>query len=51
MLAMEINATAHFETASVPPSKYAAEMGKGLHLAEFQEMTSQVEADQSEEYQ
>ena len=39
-LAMEKNATAHFETASVPPSMTAIEMGKGRHDAEFQELTS-----------
>ena len=39
-LAMEKNATAHFETASVPPSMTALEMGKGRHDAEFQEVTS-----------
>lgn len=39
-LAMEKNATAHFETASVPPSITAIEMGKGRHDAEFQELTS-----------
>ena len=39
-LAMEKNATAHYETASVPPSMSAIEIGKGRHDAEFQELTS-----------
>ena len=39
-LAMENDATAHFETASVPPSMTAIEIGKGRHDAEFQELTS-----------
>ena len=50
ILAMEKNATAHFETASVPPSKYDEAMGKGQHEAEYQELTSQIEAAHSEEY-
>ena len=39
-LAMEKNATAHFDIASVPPSMSAIEIGKGRHDAEFQELTS-----------
>ena len=49
-LAMEKNATAHFDNVSVPPSMQAIEIGQGSHSAEFQELTSQIEAAQSEEY-
>ena len=37
--------SAHFETTSVPPSRYTAEVGKGHMDAEYHDMTSQdVEA-------
>ena len=34
-LQMEKNATAHYEVASVPPSRYDAEMENGAVEAEF----------------
>lgn len=39
-LQMEKNATAHYEVASVPPSRYDDQMENGVVEAEFQEMTS-----------
>ena len=50
-LAMDQNATAHYETASIPPSAYEFVMQKGHYEAAYQDMTSQMEAAQSEEYQ
>ena len=49
-LAMDQNATAHYETASIPPSAYEFVMQKGHYEAAYQDMTSQMEAAQSEEY-
>ena len=50
-LQMEKNATAHYEVASIPPSRYDDQMENGVVEAEFQELASQVEVCQSEEYQ
>ena len=49
-LAMEKNATAHFEVASVPPSRYDDQMENGVVEAEYQEMKSEMEANKSEMY-
>ena len=50
-LAMEKNATAHFEVASIPPSRHSGLIEPGAVEAEYQELTSQLEACQSEEFQ
>ena len=49
-LAMEKNATAHFEVASVPPSRYDDQMENAGVDAEYQEMKSEMEANKSEMY-
>ena len=43
-LAMEKNATAHFEVASIPPSRHSGLIEPGAVEAEYQELTSQLEA-------
>lgn len=50
-LQMEKNQTAHFEVASIPPSRHEGLIEAGGVEAEFQELTSQLEAAQSEEFQ
>ena len=51
MVAMQKNDTAHFEIASVPPSRYDDQLENGVVEAEYQEMTSKQEIAQSECYQ
>lgn len=41
MVAMQKNDTAHFEIASIPPSRYDDQLENGVVEAEYQEMTSQ----------
>ena len=47
---MEKNATAHFEVASVPPSRYDDQMENAGVDAEYQEMKSEMEANKSDLY-
>lgn len=47
---MEKNATAHYEIASIPPSRYDDQMENGVVEAEFHELNSQLEANKSEEF-
>ena len=51
MINMMKNDTAHYEIASIPPSRYDDQLENGVVEAEFQEIESQMEAVQSEMYQ
>ena len=51
MVNMAKNDTAHYEVASIPPSRYDDQLENGVVDAEYQELTSQLEANQSEMYQ
>ena len=51
MINMMKNDTAHYEIASIPPSRYDDQLENGVVEAEYQEIESQMEAAQSEMYQ
>ena len=48
---MEKNATAHYEVASIPPSRQEGMVEPGAVEAEFDELVSRREITQSEEFQ
>jgi hypothetical protein len=44
MINMMKNDTAHYEIASIPPSRYDDQLENGVVEAEYQEIESQMEA-------
>ena len=49
-IAMEKNQTAHYDVASVPPSRYNDEVEQAGVEAEYQEVSAEMEAEKSEEF-